>query len=226
MNILKAFVGILIALRDRIAPKQTAFYQPLELAVEKVNACIADMISCCTAKDQAARLQAAREFDTHRALARTAIRSVRLAAENSFLPPIEQRHVHKLAETLSEVVKAVKLAFRQVSLVDLELPAYGSDKFAELLGGASENLSLGIRFLRNKDWASLTGATLTIRDLETVGDDLYLAAAKALSIAPLGSVEELRLHLQTENFISRLETILDKCDGVAVSMRAIASETR
>jgi uncharacterized protein Yka (UPF0111/DUF47 family) len=220
------FIVGLSTLRDWLFADQPEYYKTLEAAAENVQCCTTEAQSCCNATSQEARKAAFSAFLTKRTVARTSIKAIRRAIENSFLPPINDRESHMFADALSRVVKAIKVALRDAEMLALPSEIKGSADMGRLIAEAGNNIVRGVKLLQRKNWETLVDLAHGIHDLEERSDKIFLDAVEELNRSEPGSAAELRLALNIERYLSRLESILDECAAVANVLQTIASGNR
>ncbi len=226
MTLSKRLVSGLARVRDAVTPKQPHFYGLLETAAEHVQLCTADAQMVCAATNENTLQEACQSFLAHRQAARAANKAVKHAVDTTFLPPINDRETHSLAEAFARVVKATKIALRAAELLDLPDVVEGRENMGGLIAEAGTKIVAGVRLLRSKDWNALAVLAHQIRDLEEQSDEIFLTGVKHLNQVDVQTPADLRELQNAQSLLYELENILDECASVAHVLQTIASGNR
>lgn len=136
----------------------------------------------------------------------------------TFLTPIDREDIHKLVNTLDDVMDSIHATGNRLSLYKLTKIPSDVATLAELLFRSSEELCIAVASLRNmKDVKSIQASCIKIGHLENEADETFNMILKDLyhNDYPPHQI------IQVKELIENLERTTDRCKDVAVIIQGI-----
>ena len=194
-----------------LPPPENKFYLSFEEAVE-VCVLSAQLFSQIVNSDVALRPEYLTQAKKYKKRGKEALRGTLALLNATFITPIDREDIQQLASYLYRCTKVVLKAC--INLQTYKIDAYSNvlKKQAEYLMAATDELKNLIFMIKaNPASSDITARDLTIKDIESTGDDLLSTAMEDLFSGKYDPVYIMKMR----NIYKGIENGLDACSDIS-----------
>ena len=199
-----------------LVPREHHFYDFLERQAETAHAgAIAlarfkDGIAATTVRDAVQALEHDGDKIAH---------EMEEAHAKTFVTPIDREDLHKLCTELDNILDLANGAIRAATLYGVAAPTPPMAKLMDILVECTSVLRTTMPRLRKHEYAEITEATRTLRQLEKDGDTIFRNAVSALFEDPAIDAKKL---LREKQVLEDLENAVDACEELGETLANLA----